>query len=609
MNASVTPIEPAFRNHRRTRLLLGAAVCFCLLLGWLAYQLLFSFYLDRERYLAAQRLDAFALSLETVLARYESLPSLLTLDPSLVALLREPDDPERLAAAHAYLEAVQQGAGVVVTFLMDANGQTIAASNWQLSSSFVGHNYGFRPYFQDALKNGIGRFYGVGVTTGEPGYFLAAPIREEGKTLGVVALKVGLESMEQALGNEGDTLMLTDGNGVVFLSSSQALRYRSLGPLSEAVVARFEETRQYGSQPVMPVADREIPLGYGQPLWVSLPGEVQRERLVHARPVGKFGWQIVQLGNPGEARAAVLGGGTAVAFAAAFLIGLVAHMRHRTRRREELRRIHAELEIRIAERTADLTEQIAALEKTKAILCETRDSAVQVGKLATLGQMSAGISHELNQPLAALQTFADNASALLARGRYGEVGENLQMIRGLVDRTGRIVRQLKAFARKEAPTPQAVTVSSAIEHALMIMEPYRRELGVQIVFVEREAGLLAIAEAGRLEQILVNLLRNGLDAMAGQPGSVLELSARQQGDQVIIKVRDHGHGLSEDVQSHLFEPFYTTKSATEGLGLGLVISLTIAESYGGTLSAYNAPEGGAEFVLTLPAAGDHDAPY
>jgi two-component system C4-dicarboxylate transport sensor histidine kinase DctB len=298
-----------------------------------------------------------------------------------------------------------------------------------------------------------------------------------------------------------------------------------------------------------------------------------------------------------------------VAFAAAFGLGLAAHFRHRARRREELRRVYAELETRIAERTADLTEQIAALERTKAILRETRDAAVQAGKLATLGQMSAGISHELNQPLAALQTFADNARALLERGRYAEVGDNLQMISELVDRTGRIVRQLKTFARKEAPTPQPVTVASAIEHALLIVEPRRREIGARIAVSAPPEPLLAVAEAGRLEQVLVNLLRNGLDAMAGQAEPVLDIATRRDGNTVCIAVRDHGPGLSDDVRAHLFEAFYTTKPVGEGLGLGLAISLTIVESYGGTLSARNVPEGGAEFLLSLPASGEtHAAP-
>lgn len=605
----VNRIKSPIDYNRRPLLLLGAAVCFCLFLGWLAYRAFFSIYLDNERRLSTQRLDAFALSLEATLARHESLPSLLALDPSLPALLRAPDQAARIAAANAYLEAAQQSASVAAAYLIDIDGKTLAASNWRLPRSFVGHNYAFRPYFRDALAHGLGRFYGVGVTTGESGYFLAAPVRENGRNLGVVVLKVGLEAMEQAMAGAGETLLLSDADGIVFLSSERKLRYRALAPLNEKVMARLSETRQYGNQLISPLAEQPIPAGQqASPLQIALPDETSRERLITTRPVGTQGWQVVQLGDPGEARAAALGAAIAVAFAAAFTLGLAAHFRHRTRRREELRRVYAELETRIAERTADLTEQIAALENTKAILRATRDAAVQAGKLATLGQMSAGISHELNQPLAALQTFADNASALLARGRYDEVAENLQMISQLVDRTGRIVRQLKTFARKEAATPQAVTVKLAIEHALIIVEPRRREIGASIVLAAPNQALLAIAEAGRLEQILVNLLRNGLDAMVGLPEPVLEVTTQGAAGAISIAVRDHGPGLSDDVRKHLFEAFYTTKQADEGLGLGLAISLTIAESYGGTLSAHNAPEGGAVFVLTLPAAGDPDAP-
>lgn len=604
----MSPVPRILSPGRRTVLLFGVAAGVCLLLGWLAYRVVFGITLEHERRLAAQRLDGFALALEATLSRHESLPGLLALDPSLAAVLRDPADPQRVAAANAYLEAAQQGAAVAAAYLIDADGLTLAASNWRLPRSFVGHNYAFRPYFRDAVERGLGRFYGVGVTTGEPGYFLAAPVREAGRVLGVVVLKVGLESMEQALAGAGDTLLLADGDGVVFLSSERKLRYRSLAPLTESVAARIAETQQYGAPAVAPLADRPLPLDATQPIRLALPGELARERLVHARPVGGLGWQVVQLGDPGEARAAALGAGVAVAFAAAFGLGLAAHFRHRARRREELRRVYGELESRIAERTADLTEQIAALERTKAILRETRDAAVQAGKLATLGQMSAGISHELNQPLAALQTFADNARALLERGRLDEVAENLQMISELVGRTGRIVRQLKTFARKEAPTPQPVTVASAIEHALLIVEPRRREIGAQIIVGELPPGLQAIAEAGRLEQVLVNLLRNGLDAMSGQPQPQLEVTARRTGERVAIAVRDHGPGLAAEALGHLFEPFYTTKPAGEGLGLGLAISLTIVESYGGTLAAHNAPDGGAEFILDLPAAGDSDAP-
>ena len=582
--------------------MLGAAVFFCLLLGGLTYRLSFNIYLDHERQLSTQRLDAFALSLDATLARHESLPSLLALDPSLAALLQDPENPQRIAAANTYLEAAQQGAAVAAAFLINAEGKTLAASNWQLPRSFIGHNYAFRPYFTEALQHGLGRFYGVGVTSGEPGYFLAAPVRRNNQPLGVVVLKVGLEAIEQAMAGAGDTLLLTDRDGIVFLSSNHQFRYHALAPLPADVTDQLANTQQYGKLSISPLADRPLNPAESQPIRLSLANGPPRERLITARPVGKLDWQVVQLGNTGEARTTAFSVSSAVVFAVAFLLGLAAHFRHRARRREELRRVYAELESRIAERTVDLTNKIAALERTEAILRETRDAAVQAGKLAVLGQMSAGMSHELNQPLAALQTFADNASALLARGRHEEVAENLAMISELIDRTGRIVRQLKTFARKESATPQAVTVASAIEHALMIVEPRRRETAGRIVITPCAPDLLAMAEAGRLEQVLVNLFRNGLDAMLGQTDPCLEVRAERNGENIEIAVRDHGPGLPDEVLHHLFEPFYTTKPAGEGLGLGLAISLTIVESYGGTLSADNAPEGGAIFTLTLPAA-------
>uniref|UniRef100_UPI00249075E6 cache domain-containing protein n=1 Tax=Azonexus hydrophilus TaxID=418702 RepID=UPI00249075E6 len=260
MSRPVTPTKPP----SCTWLLTVLATLACLLIGLLGYRLLLDNNLAHERRLATQRLDAFALSLEATLARHESLPGLLALDPALAALLHEPDNPRRQAAANAYLEAAQQGASVAVAFLIDARGNTLAASNWRLPRSFVGHNYAFRPYFRDALEGGLGRFYGIGVTTGEPGYFLAAPVRDQGRALGVIVLKVGLEGMEQALSGTGDTQLLTDSDGVVFLASERRWRYRALAPLPEAVKARLEETQQYGSQPVPLLADQPIGITGGE---------------------------------------------------------------------------------------------------------------------------------------------------------------------------------------------------------------------------------------------------------------------------------------------------------------------------------------------------------
>jgi two-component system C4-dicarboxylate transport sensor histidine kinase DctB len=599
VNAPEAPL-----TYRRVLPPLGAALAACLLVGWLVYRAFLGSYLDGERHVAVQRLDTLALSLEATLSRHESLPGLMALDKSLASLLARPGDAALAAAANTYLEAAQRGAAVAAAYLIDSEGVTLASSNWRLPRSFIGQNYGFRPYFREAMTGGLGRFYGIGATTGEPGYFLAAPVREGGRILGVMAVKVGLGAMEQALAGSGDPLLLVDRNGVVFLASAPSWRYRTLAQLDAATRARLADARQYEGVSLQPLANIPLRMDMDGLRRFSIAGESPRERLVLARPVGGLGWHLVHFLDPADANRGARGAGLAAGFALAFVLGVAVHFRHRARRREEMRRIYAELEGRIAERTADLTEQIAALERTKAILRETRDSAVQAGKLAALGQMSAGISHELNQPLAALQTLADNAGALLAGGRLAEAAENLQMISDLVDRTGRIVRQLKTFARQEAPTPSPVSIASAIEHALMMVEPRRREMAARIEIRPFDRSLQLIAEAGRLEQVLVNLLRNGLDAMAEQDQPLLEVDARRDGATVLVEIRDHGPGLAEEVRRHLFQPFYTTKPAGEGLGLGLAISLTIVESYGGTLSVQNAPDGGAIFALRLPVAGD-----
>ncbi len=605
----MTRIRPDVDGPRRFTLYIGAAILVCVFAVLLVYPNLLAYHLDRDRQEVQHRLDALGVSIEETLTRHESLPSLLAMHPSLPALLDAPEDARRLSDANNYLEAVQQGAHISAAYLINADGLTVAASNWKQTYSFVGRNYKFRPYFRDAVKNGIGHFYGVGVTTGDPGYFLAAPLYRQKKLLGVIVVKQQLDGLEQALANNSEPLMIVDADGIAFLSSMKSLRYRSLANLSPEVAERLANSRQYGSQPIPLLANRVIDVGDNIPQHFSLVGEGARDRLVYSRSVGNQGWQLIQLGGLEGARgsAATQTGLLVLTIAAA--LGVFAHFWFRAQRREELRRVYATLEERIASRTADLTIQVAELEKNESILRATRDSAVQAGKLATLGQMAAGITHELNQPLAALRTYANNAIELINRGRLPEAVENLVIISDLVKRTGRIVRELKGFARKCDATPHPVGVDCAIEHALLILQPICRETGTEIIVINPTPGRYVLAEAGRVEQVLVNLLRNGLDAMAGKPAPLLVITSMDKGGHIEISVRDSGSGFAEEVINHLFEPFFTTKQAGDGLGLGLAISRTIAESYGGSLSAHNLPEGGAEFILTLPAAGEINATH
>ena len=589
-----------------------AVLAACLALGLLVYRSVFLANVDVQKRADTRRLEFFALSLEALLNRNEALPGLISLDARLAALL-DVDSPATREAANRYLETVAKAADVSAAYVMDADGMTLAASNWKQPVTFVGHNYAFRPYFQEAMQGRLGVFYGVGVTSGEAGYFLASGVRSSAGTHGVVVVKIGLDGFENAMRQSGDDVFVADREGVILLSSAAKRRYRSLQPLTAQTRERLRRAHQYGDEPLLPLAH---PISVAIDDSEAAPGGATDNELraTTKQPVGRLGWRMVMIPDPTEARHNAVIAATAVGFAAAFVIGLFMYLGLSRRRHEDrvaaqhaLKQVNDDLERRIGIRTTALTtandalaRRVAELKRTEDILRHTRDSAVQAGKLAVLGQMSAGMSHELNQPLAALHTLSDNAIHLLQRGRVEETQENLALISSLAARMGRIVRQLKAFAHKGPSSLEAVDVAQAIEHALIIVEPRRGEANARIVAKPGDGVLRVRADAVRLEQVLVNLICNSLDAVAGKADPALTIAAQRDGESAVIRIRDSGGGISSEAMPRLFEPFFTTKPVGIGLGLGLALSLAIVEGFGGRIGAANV-DGGAEFSIFLEA--------
>ncbi|KHK57730.1 C4-dicarboxylate ABC transporter [Ralstonia sp. A12] len=613
----------------RLAVALAMAAC-CVAAGWGAYSIALQRYVATRAEEAGQRTTFYAQNLRSTLARYESLPRLAALEHVLhVALLEGPQagDATMRRAANAYLKEVQAATDLAAAHLINTTGLTIAASNWDLPTSFVGQNYAFRPYFAEAMREGLGRFYGVGNTTGETGYFVAAPVREGAKPIGVVVVKVNLDAFEASLSRSGDTVLLVDRHGVIFLSSVPEWKYRTLGTLSPEQQTALDATRQYAPHTLTPLDSQAggVPFSADQPpqtVRVALPGKSVSTLRVQYRPVGLLGWQVAVLIDPRDEQRTALVAGASAAFAMALVFSVFVALRLRTRRREEQRRARAalrevqrDLEARIAQRTAELTTantalagKVEALDAAQRILRETRDAAVQAGKLAVLGQMAAGITHELNQPLTALTTLSDNANQLAERGRIDEVRGNLTHISQLAERMGRIVSHIKAFSRKGDAARATVSVDEAIRQALMLVETRRRQVGVTVQAPPVPADLAVWANAVRLEQVLVNLIRNAIDATAeaAQPESAaVHVRVETTQKWVRITVRDFGPGIPADVLPRLFEPFFTTKDDGLGLGLGLAISLAIIEDFGGRLEGRNAEDGagGAEFVIELERAG------
>jgi two-component system C4-dicarboxylate transport sensor histidine kinase DctB len=451
----------------------------------------------------------------------------------------------------------------------------------------VGKNYGFRPYFQSAIRGETGFFYGVGVTTGEPGAFIGAPLYAGQTVIGVVAIKIDLAAFEGKWREAGHNIAIADTQGVIFLATEPAWRYRSLRPLPPPALQLLRTTQQYGNIDPRALTRTETPTSHA--LMPRLTLEDDQTVFVQTQTMGKLGWEMLVFSDPAVPRQQALLAAEITGMALALVIlGIALIWQYRRRLHErlaaqrQLAQIVSELDQRIAERTTHLTA--------------ANDVAVQTGKLAALGQMAASISHEISQPLAALHTLAGNASAFLARNDTRSADSNLQLIAELCTRMGTIIGELKTFSRKESGRLGIAPLQQVMTSSLMLIDPLCKATGTRIEVPPTALGIWG--DTIRLEQVMVNLLRNGIDAMEQQKERLIEIDFSATDAHVTISIRDHGPGLSEDVMAHLFEPFFTTKPSGKGLGLGLSLSHAIVLEMGGTIRAENAHPG-ARFELTL----------
>jgi two-component system C4-dicarboxylate transport sensor histidine kinase DctB len=573
------------------------------------------------------RLELYTASLEREIGKYAFLPGTLGLERDVLALLRKNDVAQLAPRVNAYLEQLNERAGTLSIYVIDTAGQVVASSNWRRADSFIGEDLAFRPYFREAIDSGSGRFFGIGTTRGEPGYYLASTLTDDTRTLGIAVIKVSLDQLEKSWSTVEAPVMVSDENGVVILGSVADWKFTTLRPLDEMTRRAFDQTQQYNRRALTPLGLKELrELEHGARL-VNIAREVTEmisvypvtgRFLAQSRPLPGTQWTLTvlshleQVDDIAQSRAAV----AAAVAALFFMLGLMAnerrrHLKDRLAAREALQQAHDELERKVDERTADLsaTNQLLQDEITERIRAErtlraAQDELVQAGKLAVIGQLSTGIAHELNQPLSALRTLSGNGVRFLDRGDLGTTRANLERIAQLVDRMGLITGQLRTFARKSSGQLQAVPLGRAIDNALALLELRLAQANVEIRRHCPSPGPVALCDINRLEQVLINLIGNAIDAMQGQPAPSIELGCTSVGQKARLTVRDFGPGLDDEAISHLFEPFFTTKEAGVGLGLGLTISAGIIRDFGGTLHGANHPEGGAVFTLEIDLSNE-----
>ncbi|MCG6882227.1 MAG: sensor histidine kinase [Silicimonas sp.] len=559
------------------------AVFITALLAFLAFQGALVYFGSEEREKAAGRLSLYLGTVTAELERFAHLTFVLAEDPFVIAAASG-GETEQL---NARLKAFAAEAGLDAIYLMETDGLTIAASNFDVPSSFLGQNYGFRQYFRDAMEGRQGRFYAIGATTGLPGYFIADPVRgPDGGIAGVIAIKLDLSKLEESWRRSGEEVLLVNADGVVMLASDSDWRYRVLSALTEAQRTQIEASRQFSGQ-ALEALD-----------WSNDGGNARiggSERIHLTSADLPHGWVLHYLVKRDQAV-------TRSWLSAAFVV-VVAGLVFIALQVQRARRVGAALarseleEAALRQANERLAVEIEDRRTAERQLKRAQGELERASRLAALGQLAASVTHELGQPIAAMRNHL-TAAEIGATAGVGLIGK----IAALVDRMEGTTRQLKFFARSEAEPFGDADLGDAMRASLALVEPNVQATGVTVMVELPDTPLVVRGNQLRIEQVMTNLLRNAIDASEDRAHPELHVSAGTDGDLVWFEVRDNGHGLGDSTLADLAEPFVTTRESGRGMGLGLAIAAGIVLDHGGVMTAENAESGGASFRVCLPAA-------
>ncbi len=544
--------------------------------------------------------------------RYEFIPYALSLDETVRHFLSQQNDGGLQAEVVRKISSIQNKVGALSVFITNADGKIIAASQQDLT----GHDVQFRPYFVNSISTTTEHFFGIGTTGSVPGYYQANAVISQGKKLGVVVVKIDIEALANSKSNYLNKMFLLDNNNIIVSSSDESMLFRSLGPLSAQQIAAAEKTHQYNNKIIPPLTDYRRQKIAADSYHVRFKG---RDYIQINQYLPQLNLTLAQL-SPVDSvysSAAMMVALTGVTLAIIFtVISLFIQRQHITRlkldNQQALESAYSHLEELVRERSQQLEIQNASLarEVQERILSvqkmETmQQELIRTEKLAVIGQLSAGIAHEINQPLSAISVLSANSVRFLEQGQTDILKSNLKRIVDLVSFIGRISQQLRSFSRNSDDLTQAVAVAASIDNALILLT---HRINQQQIRFERQSPaeeLCCLCNPTRLEQVLVNLISNSIEAIGSQrTDGCIKVRWSREGDQAQITVEDNGPGMAPDIINHIFEPFFTTRTRN-GLGLGLAISADIVHSYGGTLQAENLGSG-ACFTLRLPLASQDD---
>ncbi len=545
---------------------------------WVTNSLLTSRFTETTRNRAELRLALYSGNLLSELRRNAIVPQLLSRDPALISALNSSEYSQSSQRLISYVDEI----GAASLMLLDSDARTVAATD----RNRLGESHRNAPYFVDALRSNATVFTTLQRETGGYSFTYSRRLDSQGSAIGVIVVEVDLAKFERAWAGISDAVLVTNSEGNIILATEP--RWRGLTP---AAALKREPPDSAIERAIQATAD-----------WTALPADAYVQGEAVMRIDGRIpfrGWSMTSFTTYSSVRERVNGvlaleimGFAILAALAFYVLSRKTALRMALFQREsaELRQLNLRLQREIAERER-VQETLAVAEQTLA----------QSSKLAALGEMSAAVSHELNQPLAAMKTYLAGARLLLRRNRPDEALAAFHRIDDLIERMGAITRQLKSYARKGQAEFTPVDMGEALVSALSMMEPQLKSRRVKITRILPEERVRVMGDRMRIEQVMVNLLRNALDATKMVPDPQLDIILAS-GETATLTVRDNGHGI-EDLDA-LFEPFYTTKQPGDGVGLGLAISSGIVNDLGGRLMARNAEAGGAVFEIQLPILSD-----
>jgi two-component system C4-dicarboxylate transport sensor histidine kinase DctB len=547
-----------------------------------------------------------ATGLQSAIEKHRSLPLVLSDDADIRATLLNPS-PEGIERLNLKLNRMSVGTNVSVIYILNRQGATIASSNWNDPASFVGKAYTFRPYFKNAMQKGVAEYFALGATSHRSGLYLAHRVDGPGAGLGVVVVKEQFDDIEAQWCASIEQTFVTDKYGTVLLTTDNAWRFRKLQGVAGGQHVVAPHNLPFNSSPRGPPL-RNVPGGKiedrsGKPIHKYIAAEAA---------AGAPGWTLhllVPADRP-EDNAVALARGVAFLLTTTLMV-VVGFLYHRRARalanataHERTRQI---LETQVEARTHELrnaneklVREMDERRRAEAKLLTAQDGLTQSNKLATLGQIAAGVAHEIKQPVAAIRAYADNSLVLLDRERVADARANLGFIATLTEQIDFITNEMKDFSRKSRSKTEIIDLHAAIEGALFLTGWRLRSRGVVLNMEPRGNNIHVFGDKSRIEQVLVNLINNAIDALAEVSAPRIDVSISTSRDKATLAIADNGHGIAIDDAQSIFLPFFTTKK--DGLGLGLVISRDVVTELGGELSFESTPSCGSKFFITLRRA-------